>query len=145
MLNGTQICIKTIFLIICHIEELLEKYKTRVENELKGKCEEVLKLLADHLLPAYKGKNNESEVFYLKMSADYYRYLAEFSNENQENGKKAQEHYQNAMDVAEETLNETHPTRLGLALNFSVCYYEILKQKMHVTWQKKHLMEQLVN
>ena len=109
-------------------EGLLEKYKTRVEAELKGKCEEVLKLLADHLLPAYKGKKNESEVFYLKMSADYYRYLAEFSNENQENGKKAQEHYQNAMDVAEETLNETHPTRLGLALNFSVCYYEILKQ-----------------
>ena len=62
------------------------------------------------------------------MSADYYRYLAEFANENQENGKKAEEHYKQAMDVAESALNETHPTRLGLALNFSVCYYEILKQ-----------------
>ena len=109
-------------------EELLEKYKSRVESELKDKCLEALKLLSDHLLPAYKGKNNESEVFYLKMSADYYRYLAEFANENQENGKKAEEHYKKAMDVAEEALNETHPTRLGLALNFSVCYYEILKQ-----------------
>jgi len=109
-------------------EELLEKYKTRVENELKGKCQEVLALLADHLLPAYKGKANESEVFYLKMSADYYRYLAEFANESGQNGKKAEEHYKQAMEVAESALNETHPTRLGLALNFSVCYYEILKQ-----------------
>merc|ERR1711971_867425 len=31
---------------------------------------------------------------------------------------KAEEFYKKAMDVAEANLNETHPTRLGLALNF---------------------------
>jgi len=107
--------------------ELLEKYKNCVETELKNKCKEVLKLLEDHLLPTYKGKQTESEVFYLKMCADYYRYLAEFCNDD-EYPQKAEKMYGDAMEVAKQALNETHPTRLGLALNYSVCYYEILKE-----------------
>jgi len=106
---------------------LLTKYKDYVEKELKGKCQEVLKLLEDHLLPSYKGKKTEAEVFYLKMCADYYRYLAEFCSE-QNFPSKAEKMYSEAMVVAKECLDETHPTRLGLALNFSVCCYEILKE-----------------
>eukprot|EP01083_Nonionella_stella_P072932 196861_1 len=59
---------------------------------------------------------------------DYYRYLAEFRTEEKDYKDKSEEFYKKAMDVAEANLNETHPTRLGLALNFSVCYYEILKE-----------------
>merc|ERR1712157_479661 len=65
------------------------------------------------------------------MCGDYYRYLAEFSQQKdnaEEINKNAEKFYREAMDVAEGNLNETHPTRLGLALNFSVCYYEILQE-----------------
>jgi len=65
-------------------------------------------------------------VFYNTMCGDYYRYLSEFMPDEQY-VQNAEKMYQSAMDAAE-GLVETHPTRLGLALNFSVCYYEILKQ-----------------
>jgi len=109
-------------------EELLKKYKTIVENELEAICQEVLDLLTDHLCKNVKGNGDETEVFYLKMCGDYYRYLSEFKTESEEIKKNAEKFYREAMDVAEANLNETHPTRLGLALNFSVCYYEILKE-----------------
>jgi len=111
--------------------EIINKYKKVVETELDTICQEVLALLKEKLIPAVKGKGDESEVFYEKMAADYYRYLSEFQDGGDspsEAGKQATQHYENAYNVAKESLAETHPTRLGLALNFSVCYYEILKQ-----------------
>merc|ERR1712154_737258 len=109
-------------------EELLKKHKAIVEDELEAICNEVLSLLTDHLCKNVKGNGDETEVFYLKMRGDYYRYLSEFRTNSDEYKAKAEEFYKKAMDVAEANLNETHPTRLGLALNFSVCYYEILKE-----------------
>jgi 14-3-3 protein epsilon len=109
-------------------ETLIEKYKKIVEDELEKICKEVIDLLINNLIKQVSGKNDETEVFYLKMTGDYYRYLSEFRSSEEEYKNKAKEYYQKALDVATDNLPETHPTRLGLALNFSVCYYEILKQ-----------------
>lgn len=38
----------------------------------------------------------------------------------------SQKAYQEAFDIAKSKMQSTHPIRLGLALNFSVFYYEII-------------------
>jgi len=117
--------------------DLKKKYQEHVETELRNVCDEVLKLLKDGPLKQWteheKEGQEEAAVFFFKMSGDYYRYLAELTKEKKtaenEDGKNAQQYYEKARVLAEEKLAETHPTRLGLALNFSVCYYEILGEK----------------
>lgn len=59
---------------------------------------------------------------------DYHRYLAEFAlgDKRKISADKSLEAYKAATEVATTDLAPTHPIRLGLALNFSVFYYEIL-------------------
>lgn len=56
------------------------------------------------------------------------RYLAEFtvSKRRMEVADSADKAYMAAAEVANSQLSPTHPIRLGLALNYSVFFYEIL-------------------
>ncbi len=109
--------------------ELIRSYKKKVETEVEKICNEILDTLDKHLIPVAKD-NAESSVFYLKMKGDYCRYLAEcMSAERQkEIAEKASVAYQGASEIAEKGLATTHPIRLGLALNYSVFFYEILNK-----------------
>ena len=109
--------------------EKVKQYKSQIEEELLKLCKEILDLLKSYLIPNVK--DAEAKVFYYKMEGDYYRYISEFSRggEKEEASKKAQKSYQEAYTVAERDLDPTHPIRLGLALNYSVYYYEILQER----------------
>merc|ERR1712070_298548 len=103
-----------------------KEYCGKVEGELDKICNTILKLLDDKLIA--KASGGESKVFYQKMKADYYRYIAEYKDGD---GKKAaaenaRQAYAAAQEVAEKDLAVTHPIRLGLALNYSVFQYEVL-------------------
>merc|ERR1712010_123100 len=102
------------------------EYCKKVETELQKICDTILGLLDSNLIP--KASNGESKVFYQKMKADYYRYIAEFTDGDKKSAaaNNAKLAHEEAQKVAEKDLAVTHPIRLGLALNFSVFQYEVL-------------------
>merc|ERR1719401_2169723 len=106
-----------------------KEYRVTVETELAKICEDILTLLDQTLIKNADG--DEAKVFYLKMQADYHRYIAEFAEGDKKTGaaEKARKAYQEAQTVAEKGLAVTHPIRLGLALNYSVFQYEVLQNQ----------------
>ncbi|MCJ1272833.1 14-3-3 protein [Puttea exsequens] len=105
---------------------LIKEYRQKIEAELAKICEDILEVLDEHLIKS--AQSGESKVFYHKMKGDYHRYLAEFAlgDKRKTSADKSLEAYKAATEVATTDLAPTHPIRLGLALNFSVFYYEIL-------------------
>merc|ERR1712185_119362 len=104
-----------------------KEYCSKVEAELDKICNTILGALDANLIP--KASSGESKVFYQKMKAGYYRYIAEFSRDDKKTkaAESARLAYDEAQKVTEKDLAVTHPIRLGLALNFSVFQYEVLQ------------------
>jgi 14-3-3 protein epsilon len=69
---------------------------------------------------------NEARAFFVKMVGDYYRYIAENAKGDklEEVKNKALEAYNQANQIE---LAACNPIKLGLALNFSVFHYEVMK------------------
>lgn len=101
----------------------IQEYRKRVEDELTKMCEAVLNTIDKDLLK--RAEDLEAKIFYLKMKGDYNRYVAEYAQADLKERvvNDALNAYQDATETAKE-LSLTNPIRLGLALNFSVFYYE---------------------
>ena len=106
--------------------KMAREYKVLIEKELKNICDDVLDLLEKHLLKHVENED-ESKVFYLKMKGDYKRYIAEVAvgSERDAAVQDSEVAYEEAFKTATSGMKPTHPIRLGLALNYSVFYYEI--------------------
>jgi len=107
---------------------LVSAYKSKVSTELDSICTDILQLLDNNLIS--DSLSPEPKVFYFKMKADYYRYLAEFASGSvkDEHAISASAAY-DAATTAASSLAPTHPIRLGLALNYSVFQYEVQAKK----------------
>ncbi|KAK1405572.1 General regulatory factor 8 [Heracleum sosnowskyi] len=123
---------------------LVKDYRSKVESELSEVCGGILKLLEENLVPS--AKTSEGKVFYLKMKGDYHRYMAEFKigDERKQAAEDTMNSYKAAQDIAAADLASTHPIRLGLALNFSVFYYEILNSSEKACSMAKQAFEEAI-
>eukprot|EP01083_Nonionella_stella_P026013 71640_1 len=102
-------------------------YKATVEDELEKICLKMIFLL-EELSTNVAEYDFDGQIFYLKETGDLYRYLSEFRTQKKYTFA-AQRAYQKAFDLAKMNLSATNTTRLDLALNLSVCYYEIQQPK----------------
>merc|ERR1712008_397600 len=125
-------------------EEHAKEYRKTVESELDSICQKILALLDSRLIT--KASNGESKVFYQKMKADYYRYIAEYAvgDAKKQATDAAKAAYTDAQGVAEKELAVTHPIRLGLALNFSVFQYEVLSNPQEAQDMARKAFEEAI-
>ncbi|PIL36983.1 hypothetical protein GSI_00675 [Ganoderma sinense ZZ0214-1] len=127
-----------------HQVKLMRVQKDRIEKDLDKVCRDVVDLLERYLIPA--ASNGEEKVFYSKMRGDYYRYLAELTrlNSREDLGKASLEAYKSAYQHALATLPATHPTRLGLALNFAVYFHDIMRSPERACHLAKHAFDEAI-
>jgi len=127
-----------------HVKQIKE-YRQKVESELSSISSDIMTVIDEHLIPSAAA--GESTVFYYKMKGDYYRYLAEFrsGNDKKEAADQSMKAYETASTAAEADLPPTHPIRLGLALNFSVFYYEIMNSPERACHLAKEAFDEAIS
>ena len=87
-------------------------------------CQKVINMINSRVLGGEC--SDEAKAFFVKMVGDYYRYIAENAKDAklEEVKGKAKQAYEEANGI---DLAACNPIKLGLALNFSVFNYEVLK------------------
>uniref|UniRef100_A0A094ZCH1 14-3-3 protein epsilon n=1 Tax=Schistosoma haematobium TaxID=6185 RepID=A0A094ZCH1_SCHHA len=93
-----------------------KKFREVLESELDRVSKDILELIDKYLIKSATKKG------------DYFRYMAEFSvdPQRQKAAEESNKAYKEASEIAATQLFPTHPIRLGLALNYSVYFYEIM-------------------
>lgn len=88
----------------------------------------------------------EGKAFFLKMVGDYYRYMAESATGDKLTHARdgALEHYKEA-EQAGKNLPACNPIKLGLALNFSVFYYEVMQDNKQACTLAETALQEAMN
>ncbi|EAY18082.1 14-3-3 protein [Trichomonas vaginalis G3] len=108
--------------------EKIQEFRETLVSEVDKYCLDLCQLIEDHLLPV--ASTPESRIFYEKMEADYYRYMAENheGDERQDAIQKAGQHYENALSISKSEISSVSSLALGLVLNYSVFLYDMMEK-----------------
>jgi len=109
-------------------KKILGEVRSKIEGEMAKLCNDAFGVLDNVIVSA---ETDEFKIYFYKMKGDYNRYMAEVAQEaavRQTVTEAGLAAYTTASGLAEKNTDELTPLNLGLALNFSVFYYEIMKQ-----------------
>eukprot|EP01097_Dermamoeba_algensis_P002314 TRINITY_DN1923_c0_g2_i1.p1 TRINITY_DN1923_c0_g2~~TRINITY_DN1923_c0_g2_i1.p1 ORF type:complete len:239 (-),score=62.56 TRINITY_DN1923_c0_g2_i1:531-1247(-) len=113
-------------------QEALKEERQKVEKEVVSYCQEALQVLDQVIQTTQK---LDFKIYFYKMKGDYNRYIGEVTADasvKEMATKSGQEAYQKALEVVEnnkDQFSKVSPIVLGLSLNYSVFFFEILKNK----------------
>ena len=107
----------------------LLEYKGSIESQLIEDCKQIIAMINTYVIEVNDDSrpcSDEAKAFFVKMVGDYYRYIAENASGDtlEEVKAKAKAAYEDANAI---DLPPCNPIKLGLALNFSVFNYEVMK------------------
>ena len=123
-------------------EECVAEYRAVIEKELSDVCMSLLTLLNDTIIP--RATTVYSKVFFHKMAGDYWRYMAEFATNDLKNRESSLKSYECAVELAK-GLPPTDANKLGLHLNYSVFYYEIMMEPEHACKLAKNAFDEAIS
>jgi hypothetical protein len=131
LINSKRTAIRTITAIeqnpkYTQFSSQLANYKKKIEDLLYKDCDHIISLTKSKVLNNGRPIDDEARAFFVKLIGDYYRYIAESATGDRYETVK-QEALKAYSEANKITLPPCNSIRLGLALNFSVFYYEVMK------------------
>ena len=106
----------------------IQEYRRTLETDLTQSCQKIINIIDSLLFK--KAENNEAKIFYKKLKGDLNRYIAEYAKDElrervMRDGLIA---YQDAKNLSKD-MNIMNEILLGLALNMSLFYYEVINER----------------
>ncbi len=122
-----------------HSKKLIQEIKNEKEKIILKRCEKVIKIINEHILS--KNLNNEETAMFLKVKADYYRYMAEITTGHLLfiNKQNAFHFYNEAKELVKD-FDDLNATKLNISLNYSVFLNEILNMRINSFFYAKEAL-----
>jgi len=108
---------------------IISEIKAKYEKSILDASQTFIHIIDKHIFP--KLKTLDGKTFFLKVKADYYRYMSEisFGSDLKTYRKHSSKFYKEAFTTSL-MLNPLNIIRLGVALNYSVFFYEVLSNTL---------------